>query len=168
MFGMGTEKCQTTEEKKMKFWTIGMTAAIAGALAIAGVANAQPHGEFGHGPGAMGFLHGITLTDEQKAQVKSIEQASWASLKPLMEKMRTAHEAQVNKLLGAGTVTVDTLKADVAQEESLREQIDAIHTSTMVELRNLLTPEQLAAAASKHAQIEQLHEQEHALMGEPE
>ncbi len=146
-----------------------MTAAIACGLAIAGVAYAQPHGEFGHGgPGAMGFLHGVSLTDEQKAQVKSIEKASWASIKPLMEKLRSAHEAQVNKLLGTGAVTVESLQPDVAQEESLRQQIDAIHTSTMVQLRNVLTAEQLAQAATKHAQIEQLHEQEHAVMGEPE
>jgi Spy/CpxP family protein refolding chaperone len=161
MFGEGTEKCQTTGDKKMKFRTIGVTAAIACGLAIAGVAYAQPHGEFGHGgPGAMGFLHGVSLTDEQKAQVKSI--------KPLMEKLRSAHEAQVNKLLGTGAVTVESLQPDVAQEESLRQQIDAIHTSTMVQLRNVLTAEQLAQAATKHAQIEQLHEQEHAVMGEPE
>jgi Spy/CpxP family protein refolding chaperone len=150
----------------MKLRVIGMSAAFAGALAVAGVASAQPpHGEWGHGPGAMGFLHGISLTDEQKAQVKSIEQASWASLKPLMEKMRTAHESQINTLLGAGTVTAETLHPAMAQEESLREQIDAIQTSTLVQLRNVLTPAQLAQAASTHAQIEQLHEQEHALMG---
>jgi Spy/CpxP family protein refolding chaperone len=152
----------------MKFWTIGTTAALACGLAIAGVASAQPHGEWGHGPGELGFLHGVALTEEQKAQVKSIEQASWASMKPLMEKLRTAHEAQVTKLLGSGTVTAETLQADVAQEESLRQQIDAIHTSTAIQLRNVLTSEQLAQAASKHAQIEQLHEQEHALMGQPE
>jgi Spy/CpxP family protein refolding chaperone len=142
---------------------IGMYAAVAGALAIAGVARAQPHGEWGHGGGAE-FMHGINLTDEQKAQVKSIEQASWASLKPLMQKLRTAHEAQLNTLLGTGTVTADTLAPAVSQEESIRQQIDAIHTSTMVQLRNVLTPAQLAQAASTHAQIEQLHEQEHALM----
>jgi len=145
---------------------IGIGAAVAGALAVAGVAGAQPpHGEWGHGPGAMGFLHGISLTDEQRAQVKSIEQASWASLRPLMEKMRTAHEAQINTLLGAGTVTAETLHPAVAQEESLREQIDAIQTSTMIQMRNVLTAAQLAQAASTHAQIEQLHEQEHALVG---
>jgi Spy/CpxP family protein refolding chaperone len=112
----------------------------------------------------MAILHGISLTDEQKAQVKSIEQASWASLKPLMQKLRTAHESQITKLLGAGTVTAETLQPDVAQEESLRQQIDAIQTSTMVQMRNVLTAAQLAQAASTHAQIEQLHEQEHALM----
>lgn len=150
----------------MKLRMIGIGAAVAGALAVAGVAGAQPpHGEWGHGPGAMGFLHGISLTDEQRAQVKSIEQASWASLRPLMEKMRTAHEAQINTLLGAGTVTAETLHPAVAQEESLREQIDAIQTSTMVQMRNVLTAAQLAQAASTHAQIEQLHEQEHALVG---
>jgi Spy/CpxP family protein refolding chaperone len=145
-----------------------MTAALACALTFGSNAGAQPHGEWGHGPGALGFLHGVALSDEQKTQVKSIEQASWASLKPLMEKLRTAHEAQINKLLGTGTVTAETLQPDVAQEEALRHQIDAIHTGVMVQLRNVLTSEQLAQAASKHAQIEQLHDQEHALMGEPE
>jgi hypothetical protein len=85
-----------------------------------------------------------------------------------MEKLRTLHEARITALLGTAAVTAETLKPGVAEEEALREQIDAIHLNAMLQLRGLLSADQLADAAAKHTQIEQLHEQEHALMAHEE
>jgi protein CpxP len=138
-------------------------AVLSGAMLLAGAAIAQPHGEWGHGP--MEFLHGLNLSEAQQAQVQQIFKNGFETIKPLMEKLHAAHEAEVNQVLGAGDVTAASLAPAIAQEETLRAQLDQAHVATMLQIRAVLTPEQLAAAAAKHAQIEQLHEQEHALMG---
>jgi hypothetical protein len=155
----------------MKLKLIGLSAAMVAGLALAGNAGAQPPGEFMHGrmggPG-MEFLHGLNLTDAQKTEARQIEKSTWESTKPLMEKLRTLHEARITALLGTAAVTAETLKPGVAEEEALREQIDAIHLNAMLQLRGLLSADQLADAAAKHTQIEQLHEQEHALMAHEE
>jgi len=155
----------------MSLRKIGIGAALAGALAVSGVALAQPPGEFMHGhmggPG-MEFLRAIDLSETQKAQVHDLMKSSWESTKPLMEKMRAAHEAAITALLGSGAVTADTLRPNVEQEAALRQQLDTIHLNTMLQLRSILTPEQLAQAAARHAQLEQLRTEEHSLMGAPE
>jgi Spy/CpxP family protein refolding chaperone len=138
-------------------------ATLTSALLLAGAAIAQPHGDWGHGP--FEFLHGLNLSEAQQAQVHDIMKSAWANEKPVMEKLRAAHQAEINVLLGAGTVTADTVAPTLAQEETLRQQLDQAHVATALQIRAVLTPEQLAAAATKFAQIEQLHEQEHALMG---
>jgi Spy/CpxP family protein refolding chaperone len=134
------------------------------ALAVSGVAFAQPMGgEFHHG-GGMEFLHGLNLTDAQKAQLKEIHQAGWKQMKPIMTQMRSIHEQMVNRMLTSGEVTAEALSPLVQQEETLRNQMDAIHLSQTLQMRALLTPEQLAQAASTHAKLETLHQQEHAVM----
>ncbi len=153
----------------MKLGYLGMAAALVGSMAVAGVAGAQPHHEGMGGPGGHGmeFLHGLNLSDEQKTQMKAIGKASWQSLKPLMKQERALHEQETNQLLTSGNVTAEQMQPLLAQEEALRTQIDTARMETMVKMRSVLTPEQLSTAATKHAQIEQLHEQEHALMGAP-
>ncbi len=146
----------------MKFRQMMMAAGVA--LAVSGVALAQPMGgEFHHG-GGMEFLHGLNLTDAQKAQLKEIHQAGWKQMKPIMTQMRSIHEQMVNRMLASGEVTAEALSPLVQQEETLRNQMDAIHLSQTLQMRALLTPEQLAQAASTHAKLETLHQQEHAVM----
>lgn len=150
----------------MKFKFLGFGAALAGAVAIAGVAAAQPHGVgWGHGP--MEFLRGLNLTEDQKAQMRQIEKASWESMKPLMKQDHDLHEQEISALLAAGTVTADQMQPILEKEAALRTQIDSARMSTMIQLRSVLTAEQLAEAATKHTELEQLHAQEHEVMGAP-
>ncbi len=147
-------------------------AALAGYLAMAGMAAAQPHGDMGGGPmghewghDGMELLHSANLTAAQKAQVKTIMQASWRTMRPLMQQMRTLHEQEITTFLGSGSVSADQFQPVIAQEETLRNQIDAAHLDAMLKIRGVLTADQISAAATKHAQMEQLHAQERALMG---
>jgi Spy/CpxP family protein refolding chaperone len=148
----------------MKLRELVLAATAAGALSVSGAAVAQPMGPGFHHGGGMEFLHGITLTDAQKAQMKSIHQSGWAQMKSIMTQMRSVHEQMVNRMLAAGEVTAEALSPLVQQEESLRNQMDAIHLSETLQMRAVLTPEQLAQAASTHAKLETLHQQEHAVM----
>jgi Spy/CpxP family protein refolding chaperone len=153
----------------MKLARLGMGAALAGFLTVAGMAFADPgHGGWGHEGwerGGMEFLHGLNLTDDQKAQIKQIHEANWAQMKPLMKQAHDLHEQEINQFLSANGVTAEQLQPLVAQEETLRNQMDALRLDTLLKLRGILTPDQIAKAATVHAQMEQLHQQERAVMG---
>jgi Spy/CpxP family protein refolding chaperone len=147
----------------MKFKHMLVAAVTACALSATGVAVAAPHGGWGGGEG-MELLHSVSLTDAQKEQAHAIEKAAWASSKPIMEQLRSVHEQRATAMLSSGAVTAEALQPMVAQEESLRSQLDAIRLNTELQIRALLTPEQLAQAAATHAKLTALHEQEHAVV----
>ena len=118
--------------------------------------------------GGMEMLHGLDLTDAQKSEVHKIVKANWAQMKPVMQQARALHEQIVTKLTGTEAVTQADLTPLVQQEEQLRTQLDTARVSTALQIRGLLTPAQLAKAASTHQQLEALHEQERAIVGEPQ
>ncbi len=151
----------------MKFRHMALVLATAGLL-TAGAAKAQPeHGGGWHHDG-MEILHGLDLTDAQKSEVHKIIKTNWSQMKPVMEQARTLHEQIVTKLTGTDAVTQTDLTPLVQQEEQLRAQLDNARVSTALQIRGLLTPAQLAKAASTHQQLEALHEQERAIVGEPQ
>jgi Spy/CpxP family protein refolding chaperone len=151
----------------MNFRHLALVVAIAGLLA-AGAAKAQPeHAGPWHHDG-MEMLHGLNLTDAQKSEVHKIMKANWAQMKPVMEQARTIHEQIMTKLTGTDAVTQADLTPLVQQEEALRAQLDTARVSTALQIRGLLTQTQLAKAASTHQQLEALHEQERAIVGEPQ
>jgi homoserine dehydrogenase len=78
--------------------------------------------------------------------------------------MHAVHEQITTLLLGSGTVTEDQLAPLLRQEDQLRAQEEKTRMAEVLAIRNMLTPEQLAQAASVHAQMEALHQQEKALM----
>jgi Spy/CpxP family protein refolding chaperone len=143
---------------------LGMSAALAGLLAVTGVARAEWHHGGPGGGGGMEFLHGLNLTDAQKAQIKEIHKANWASMKTLMTQEHALREQEINQLLTAGNVTAEQMSSIVAQEEAVRNQIDAARMDSIIKMRNVLTADQLAKAATLHTQMEQIHAQEHSLM----
>ena len=149
----------------MKFKQTLIAAAAICALAASGAAIASPMEGHHHGMEGMEILHALNLTDAQKAQVHEAEHAAWSQSKPIMAQMRKVHEDMANALTAAGTVTPEQLAPLAQQEEQLRTQLDQIHLNTVVQVRNLLTPEQVAQAASMHAKLAALHEQEHEIMG---
>jgi Spy/CpxP family protein refolding chaperone len=151
----------------MKFKHLALVLATAGLL-TAGAAKAQPeHGGPWHHDG-LEMLHGLDLTEAQKSEVHKIMQANWSQMKPVMEQARTIHEQIVTKLTGTDAVTQADLTPLVQQEETLRAQLDTARVTTALQIRGLLTPAQLAKASSTHQQLEALHEQERAIVGEPQ
>ena len=152
---------------KLRHTLIAVAAACG--LAAAGTALAQPmgghmEGGFHHGDG-MELLHSLTLTDIQKKQAHQIGKNAWTQSKPIMEQLHAIHEQMETQLLTAGSITADQLSPTVQKEEALRSQLDQIHLNTVLQIRALLTPEQLSQAASTHQKLEALHEQERAVMG---
>jgi Spy/CpxP family protein refolding chaperone len=148
----------------MRFRTTCIAIAAFGfvALSMASQALAQAH-EGGWGRGGIGFLRGVNLSDDQKAKVHQIQTASWEQTKPLIEQLRQVHKQLASQLLGPGSVTAAQLQPLVQQEEQLRSKLNAQRLERTLEVRALLTPEQLAQAGSVHAR-EQLHDQERSLL----
>jgi Spy/CpxP family protein refolding chaperone len=138
-----------------------LATSLAAAALVPALALASPMGGGWHHDG-MDILHGVSLTDTQKEQLKQIESSSWTQMKSAGEQMRTLHEQLESGLLAGQSL--GQLTAIQSKEAALRDQMDQLHLSTEVQIRNLLTPAQLAFASSQHAKLAALHEQEHAVM----
>lgn len=129
---------------------------------MAGTALAQ-HGGWHHGPDDLAFLEGVKLTEAQKSAVHDAMRANWATMRPLMEKAHALHEQIITGFLAGQTA--EQLGTLVAQEESVRTQIDSQRLQNAIKLRGVLTPAQLAQAAETHTKLAALHAEERAVMG---
>jgi len=112
----------------------------------------------------MEFMHGVNLTDAQKQQIHQIAETARSQTRAAEENLRAIHQ-QLSAAMLSGE-TLQQLLPIQHQEDTLREQIDAQRLAVAVQMRNVLTPDQLAQASAEHAKLASLREQEHALMGE--
>ena len=146
----------------MRMKNIALATLAAGFLAAAPFALAQ-HMEGGHHHEGMELLHGLNLSDAQQTQLHQIMTSGWAEMKTTRDSAHALHEQLVQGLLAGATH--DQLAPLVRQEEALRDKMDSQHLTLMLQARQVLTPDQLAQAATKHTQLEALHAQEHQVMG---
>jgi Spy/CpxP family protein refolding chaperone len=132
----------------------------------------QFHGPmpFGDDPGLMlpMLLQGVGLTDDQKKQVRDILKADRSSLFGLFEQLRTANQALADKLVSTGSVTEDDLQPLVAQVMKVRGDIVNHGLKVVLQVRGLLTPDQLAKAADVKTKMRALRAQMRELLGEPQ
>ncbi len=146
-----------------------LAAAMAGVIGTGAAATAfaqgGPGGPEGWHHGGMQLLEGITLTDEQKSTLRTLMQDGHAGSRALRQQLRAVHEQIETTLLSSGTVTAATLTPLVQQQEALMQQLDAQRIAREVAVHDMLTPAQLSQASAAHAQLEALHQQEHALRG---
>lgn len=148
--------------------TIMRAGVVAGLLAAGGV-QAQGmhpgmHGDMGHG--YLGFLQGVTLSDAQQAKMHDIMHASWQQLKPQMHQLRALREQIGGDLASTASISAAQLAALQQQAQTLRNQLDQAKLATAMQVRALLTPDQLSRSATVHAQLAALHQQEHAVMSQ--
>jgi Spy/CpxP family protein refolding chaperone len=111
------------------------------------------HGDFGM------LLRSAELTEAQRQQVVQIVAAHRPQLKALMSQLRTAQEALKAKLYGPGTVTEADLAPDLQQLEQLRSQLAHERTQLALQVRGVLTPEQLAKVAQKRQRMNELRQE---------
>nr|WP_321984851.1 hypothetical protein [uncultured Lichenicoccus sp.] len=130
--------------------------------AMAGTALAQGWGA--HAGAERGAFAGAQFTAAQQTQVHSIMHTAHQQSAGVRTQIQSLQQQIDTLLLSSGTVTEAQITPLVQQQESLRQQLDASRISTEISIRNLLTSAQLAAAASTHAQLAALHQQEHAVM----
>lgn len=152
-----------------------IAAGFAAALPIAAVAASGWGGPGDFGMGRMGPMHdeglailrNVQLTDTQKSQAHQLFQTERQQNRPLMEQAHALHKQITEALLSTAAINTAQLAQLSEQEQKLHAQIEGNHLNTLIQLRALLTQDQLAKAASMHQQLEALHAQERQLMGAP-
>ncbi len=133
----------------------------AGALLATVVAPAGAHLRGGaggphHGGGLMPLLRAVNLTPEQQTQVRSIIQTSRQANHQTAQQLRQAEKDLADRLLTPGQLTTADLQAQIQQIGQLRQQLLQSRAQTALDIRGLLTPEQLAKAAEAKAKMQQL------------
>ena len=147
----------------MKKSVMFAAAAALGLSLLAGPASAQRgHGD--HSP-FFSLLRAANLSAEQKSQVQQILQSDRSQSRSLYQQYEAIHQQISAKLVGTGNVSASQLTPLVQQAAQIRESIDENRMQTALQIRSILTPEQLGKLASVEQQLQAMHNQLHSLMG---
>ncbi len=134
---------------------------------------AQPRPAF-HRPGMMGdgaamtlplLLRGANLTADQKTQVQQIMANHRATFQNLFSQLRTVQDQISSKLFSTGAVSESDVTPQLQQVTTLRSQLAEEGLRVALEIRNILTPDQLVKAAQLKTQMQSLRNQMKDLMG---
>jgi Spy/CpxP family protein refolding chaperone len=90
------------------------------------------------------FLRGVTLTEEQKTKVHEILQSQRPAAQDTMKRILAIRNELGNRILYPGKLDEDQLAPLLEQLLFLQNQIQRQNFRTMLEIRNLLTAEQMA------------------------
>jgi Spy/CpxP family protein refolding chaperone len=122
------------------------------------------HGGPGGGPPRDGLgplARDLNLTDEQKAQIKKINDSFADSTKTLREQMRTLHENGVDPLSGAAFDEA-AVRAAAQARANVQIELEVAHARMMSQIFAVLTPEQKTQLAAKRQEFEQRHRERDA------
>jgi Spy/CpxP family protein refolding chaperone len=121
-------------------------------------------GEMDRGPGMFMLLFkGAALTPDQETRVKAILAAHRANARDLMRQLRLAREGIVDKLIAPGAVAAGDLEPVRQQITQLEEQLSQDRLAAALEIRALLTPDQLAKAQRLKDRVRELRAEMRAL-----
>ncbi|HYB13178.1 MAG TPA: periplasmic heavy metal sensor [Myxococcota bacterium] len=131
----------------------------------------HPRGGMGGPPPMQGedpmrMLQGVKLTPEQETQVHKILDANRASLHDLFGQLRAAQDALATKLLSPGNVSAADVKPLLDRTLQIRQQLAERGLDAMLQVRAVLTPDQLAKAAARRAKMKDLEAQMRSLLEE--
>ena len=131
-----------------------------------GMNMTESGGAIEDGPGMLLplLLRGVGLTADQKVQMRAIMDTHRAIFPELFKQLRDAHKALAMQLLAAGEVKAEDLAPQLQHINQLRAQLLREGTQVMLEVRQVLTPEQLARAAQLKARMQALHDEMGSLM----
>ncbi len=115
-----------------------------------GMGKGMRGGRFGRRGGMMMGFRGLNLTDEQKAQIKTIMETNRASLGANREEMRTIMTAKRD-----GTITAEQQQRLDAFKTQMRENAKSTHQQVL----NVLTAEQRAQLEARKAEMKQRREE---------
>lgn len=86
------------------------------------------------------FLEQLNLTTEQRQQLSTIRQKYQGQIQSLREKVRNTH--QELRTLMSGSATADQIRAKHQELSQLQDQLQDLRFNSMLEMRDILTPEQ--------------------------
>jgi len=122
-----------------------------------------------HGLGARGvmlqlLLRSANLTPEQDAKVREILTARHTASRALIDQLRQAQRELADRMFAPGNLQEADLGPQLQRIASLREQLAQENAKVALEVRAILTPEQLARAAQVKDRMRQLHNEMRQLM----
>ena len=116
-------------------------------------------GHFGKRGGHGGMMfRGLDLTDEQKAQMKTIMQANKETVKPIREQMK-ANREKLQTLSESGNFDEAQVQAIANQQGALSAQMIVAKEKIKAQMLAILTPAQKAKAAEMKANFKQKREE---------
>jgi Spy/CpxP family protein refolding chaperone len=135
-----------------------------------GMGMMGPRHLMGDAPGMMLplVLKGIDLTAEQEKHVHDIMKAHRASLRSLFREIQVAHKDVADKLFAPGNVQADDVATQMQRVAQLQERLMQEGLKVALEVRGVLTPEQLAKAAEIKDRMRALHTEMRQLFNDKE
>ena len=140
-------------------------------------AAAQSAGGPGSGPGMQGYgargggfmlpllIKGVGLTDAQQAQVRQIVSAHRPQFQALRGQLQAVQDQLAQKLYTPGTLAATDLDPLRQQIGQLREQLTQEGLQVALEVRGVLTAEQLAKAGQTWQRLSELRSEMRSLVG---
>lgn len=155
-------------------WGVVLVGVLVLGLWTASASGQHPAGMGGYGMssghGGFGmmlplFVKGAGLTEAQQAQVKQIVANHRPQFRALLGQLRTAHERLAEKLYAAGAVKTEDLVPLMQEMSQLRGQLTQEGLQVTLEIRGVLTPEQLAKAGQTRRRFNELRAEMRDLLG---
>ena len=113
------------------------------------------------------LIRSADLTPEQETRVRAILSGHRTAMRNALEQLRRAQDELADKLLSAGPVQNTDLQPQLQQIGQLREQLLQDSAQIALEVRAVLTPDQLAKAGQVKARMKQLQSEMHQLLERP-
>jgi Spy/CpxP family protein refolding chaperone len=126
-----------------------------------GPAEPEPGLQFGL------LLRGLGLSTDQQTQVRTILESHRPKLQSLFGQLRSSNDAMRDRLLSTGAIQAGDFDADVKAVTGLREQLMREGLAVALELRQVLTADQLAKASAVSQRLKELQSEMRALLGDP-
>jgi Spy/CpxP family protein refolding chaperone len=105
------------------------------------------------------LLRALDLTADQHTLIQEIRINHRAAAQDLLTQLHAAQDNLANKLFAAGALQESQLMADTQQISQLRNQLAQERIRVMLEIRAVLTPDQLAKAAQLNQQMQSIRTQ---------
>ena len=140
-------------------------AAIVASILWSATASGEGGGPGRHGMGWGGpILRSVGLTDAQKTQIHQIIASHRSQFHALREQLRAARSQLGDQLYGTNPVTAATLAPLAQQIDKVREQLAQERLQVSLEIRGVLTSDQLAKATQIRLRLNQLRSQMRTLL----
>ena len=155
-------------------WIMIFTGAMLGFCVAAPRGEAQgppPGGGFRGGPGREGdlmfpiLLRSANLTPDQQSQVRSILASRRTATQPIIQQLRQAQAELADKLAAPGQVQMADVQPQLQKISQLRQQLLQNSAQATLDIRQLLNPDQLAAAAQAKDRLRQLRSEMQQILG---
>ncbi|HET7875349.1 MAG TPA: periplasmic heavy metal sensor [Methylomirabilota bacterium] len=162
--------------KKPAVWSIMLGLSLIAVCLVPSnaLAQAPSHGRGwrgGWGDGLMlpALLRSANLTPEQQSKIESILSARRTSARAIIQQLRQAQEELGDKLLAPGQVGAADIQPQLQRINQLREQLLQNSAQATLDIRAILTPDQLSKAGQVKDKLRQLRAEMHQLLspGQP-